>query len=163
MLISFLFLHENICCGYSLEAPRQGAFNEYHNICFHGEIRKILCGYPLLSVAMHTHTHTHTHTPTHTHTHTHNECKGKKYAQILIPRHVIVVGYYVFTLDICVSVRQSGSVCILFWININGFSPNLICVLILWRSALGLLMGKFWSNFDGVICPRDTHIFVSGW
>ena len=25
-----------------------------HNICFHREIRKILCGYPLLSVAMHT-------------------------------------------------------------------------------------------------------------
>ena len=24
-----------------------------HNICFHGELRKILCGYPLLSVAMH--------------------------------------------------------------------------------------------------------------
>ena len=23
-----------------------------HNICFHGEIGKILCGYPLLSVAM---------------------------------------------------------------------------------------------------------------
>ena len=23
-----------------------------NNICFHGEIRKILCGYPLLSVAM---------------------------------------------------------------------------------------------------------------
>ena len=23
-----------------------------HNICLHGEIRKILCGYPLLSVAM---------------------------------------------------------------------------------------------------------------
>ena len=23
-----------------------------HNICFHREIRKILCGYPLLSVAM---------------------------------------------------------------------------------------------------------------
>ena len=23
-----------------------------HNICFHGEIRKIICGYPLLSVAM---------------------------------------------------------------------------------------------------------------
>ena len=31
MLIPFLFLHKNICCG---------------------EIRKILCGYPLLSVAM---------------------------------------------------------------------------------------------------------------
>ena len=24
----------------------------YHNRCFRGEIRKILCGYPLLSVAM---------------------------------------------------------------------------------------------------------------
>ena len=23
-----------------------------YNICFHGEIRKIFCGYPLLSVAM---------------------------------------------------------------------------------------------------------------
>ena len=28
-LIVFLFLHENICCGYSLEAPRRGASNEY--------------------------------------------------------------------------------------------------------------------------------------
>ena len=52
MLISFLFLHKNICCGYLLEAPRLGASNEYHNICFCGEIRKILYGYPLLSVAM---------------------------------------------------------------------------------------------------------------
>ena len=25
-----------------------------HNICFRGKIRKILCGYPLLSVAMNT-------------------------------------------------------------------------------------------------------------
>ena len=25
----FLFLHENICCGYLLEAPCQGASNEY--------------------------------------------------------------------------------------------------------------------------------------
>ena len=29
LLISFLFLNENICCGYSLEAPCQGASNEY--------------------------------------------------------------------------------------------------------------------------------------
>ena len=27
--IFFLFLHKNICCGYSLEAPRRGASNEY--------------------------------------------------------------------------------------------------------------------------------------
>ena len=25
----------------------------------------------------------------------------------------------------------------------HGFSPNLVCALILWRSGLGLLMGKF--------------------
>ena len=28
-----------------------------HNICFCGEIRKLLCGYPLLSVAMHPQEH----------------------------------------------------------------------------------------------------------
>ena len=27
--IFFLFLHKNISCGYSLEAPQQGASNEY--------------------------------------------------------------------------------------------------------------------------------------
>ena len=36
------FLHENICCGFSIEAPHQGTFNEYHNISFYGEIRKII-------------------------------------------------------------------------------------------------------------------------
>ena len=66
VLIFFLFLHENIYCGYSLEAPYQGASNEYpqhmfsgrltkallmstHNICFRGEIRKIFTIYPPLS------------------------------------------------------------------------------------------------------------------
>ena len=29
VLILFLLLHENICYGYSLEAPRRGASNEY--------------------------------------------------------------------------------------------------------------------------------------
>ena len=27
--VFFLFLHENICCGYSLEVPWRGASNEY--------------------------------------------------------------------------------------------------------------------------------------
>ena len=26
-IIFFLFLHKNICCGYTLEAPRQGTSN----------------------------------------------------------------------------------------------------------------------------------------
>ena len=28
-------------------------------------------------------------------------------------------------------------------VNINGFSPNLVCALIMWRSGMGLLTGKF--------------------
>ena len=37
---------------YSLEALAEALLMSTHNICFHGEIRKILCGYPLLSGAM---------------------------------------------------------------------------------------------------------------
>ena len=29
-----LFLHENMSCGYSLEAPRRGASNEYPQLMF---------------------------------------------------------------------------------------------------------------------------------
>ena len=29
VLVFFLFLHKNICCGYSLEVPRGGTSNEY--------------------------------------------------------------------------------------------------------------------------------------
>ena len=36
----------------SLEAPRRGASNEHLQHMFKGEIRKILCGHPLLSGAM---------------------------------------------------------------------------------------------------------------
>ena len=31
--------------------------------------------------------------------------------------------------------------------NINGFLPNFVCALILWRSGLGLLMDKFRQIF----------------
>ena len=27
----------------------------------------------------------------------------------------------------------------------------------------GIAIGQISSNFDGVICPRHAHIFVSGW
>ena len=32
---------QNIDCEYSLELPRRGGSNEYHNLCFWAEIRKI--------------------------------------------------------------------------------------------------------------------------
>ena len=34
---------QNIDCGYSLEPPRWGGSNEYHNLGFWAEIRKIMC------------------------------------------------------------------------------------------------------------------------
>ena len=43
-------------------------------------------------------------------------------------------------------------------VNINGFSPNLVCALILWRSGLGLLMGKFPQIFTQ-LSARETPIF----
>ena len=36
----FLFLHENVCCGYSLEVPRRGASNEYPQHMFSCRIKK---------------------------------------------------------------------------------------------------------------------------
>ena len=38
VLIFFFFLLENIWCGYSLEAPHQGASNEYPQDMFHRKI-----------------------------------------------------------------------------------------------------------------------------
>ena len=50
----------------------------------------------------------------------------------------------------------------LFWtitlVNIIGFSPNLVCALILWRSALGLLTGKF-CLFLTALSSCSTSIF----
>ena len=55
MLISFLFLHENICCGYSLEASQQGASNEYPQHMFSWRNKKnimwiprLICSYVLV-------------------------------------------------------------------------------------------------------------------
>ena len=66
---------------------------------------------------------------------------------IFIPRHTTVAGYYGFTLDVRVSVCQSYGRPSVFrfrmiTLNINGFSPNLVCALILWRSGLGLLIPR---------------------
>ena len=55
LLIFFLFLHKKhmlwvLIRSASLEV--QGASNGYHNICFHGEIRKKITRFPLLSRPM---------------------------------------------------------------------------------------------------------------
>ena len=33
-IIFFLFLYENVCCGYSLEVPCRGTSNEYPQLMF---------------------------------------------------------------------------------------------------------------------------------
>ena len=53
--------------------------------------------------------------------------------------------------SVCLSIRQSYVRPFLFpddnWVNISGFSRNLVCVLLLRRSGLGLLLGKFRQSF----------------
>ena len=78
------------------------------------------------------------------------------------------MGYYAFMLDVsesvclsvCPSVIRLSVFC--FWmitrVKVNGFSPNLVCALILWRSCLESLMGKF-SQFFFELSARDTPIF----
>ena len=55
-MIFFLFLNENICCGYSLEVPQRGTSNEYHNM-FSLRNKKNIVIFQMkksaLSVAMH--------------------------------------------------------------------------------------------------------------
>ena len=48
MLISFLFLDENIHCGYPLEAPRRGASNEYPQHMFSSRNKKNIMWIPYL-------------------------------------------------------------------------------------------------------------------
>ena len=62
--------------------------------------------------------------------------------------------------SVCPSIVRPSVFCfrMITWVNINGFSPNLVCVLILWRSGLGLLMGKF-RQFLTQLSARDTPIF----
>ena len=90
---------------------------------------------------------------------------------VFIPRHTIVVGYYGFTLVdrvsvhphvrpsvIRTSVRPYFRFRAITCVNINGFSPNLVCALILWRSGLGLQTGKL-CQFLTELSARDASIF----
>ena len=62
----FLYRHEKICCGYSLEAPQRGASNEYPQHMFLWKTRekypRIIIKYSSLAPPPPP-PHTHTHTP----------------------------------------------------------------------------------------------------
>ena len=77
---------------------------------------------------------------------------------------MIVVGYYHFILVVLVSILLSACLLsvhpyfhfrMITWVNDCGLTPNLVCVLILWRSCLGLLMGKFRQFLTD--CLPGTH------
>ena len=40
VIIFFLYLHKNICCGYSLEVPCKGASNDYCQILLNNSSKK---------------------------------------------------------------------------------------------------------------------------
>ena len=52
VFIIYLYLHENICCGYSLEAPRWGASNEYPQLMYFLRNKNIFIGFLLLFGAL---------------------------------------------------------------------------------------------------------------
>ena len=61
-------------------------------------------------------------------------------------------------LSMCPSVRIFRMIT---WININGFSLNLVCALILWRSGLGLLIGEFHQFLTLSACDTSVLLFPS--
>ena len=45
------------------------------------------------------------------------------------------------------------------WVIVSGFSPNLVCALILWRCCMGLLMGNF-RQFFTELSASNASIFL---
>ena len=93
-----------------------------------------------------------------------------QYLRFFIPHHTTVAECNVFMLVVCVSVSLSVHPSVIrtsvflflddnFSINTNGFSPNLVCALILCRSDLGLLMGKVYQ-FLTELSACDTSVFL---
>ena len=48
----------------------------------------------------------------------------------------------------------------IIWVNVSWFSSDLVCVLMLWRSALGLLTSKICQFFTEL---SSHHIIVAGY
>ena len=92
------------------------------------------------------------------------------YLHLYTSRHTIVAVCYGFTLVVRVSVRLSAvrpsfrfrtyfRFRTITWVNINWFSPNFVCALILWRSGLGLLLNG--QRFDKHTIVTGYYCFTS--
>ena len=78
--------------------------------------------------------------------------------------NTVVVGYYGFMLEVfvyvhCTSVHLYFRCRMITWITVSGFSPYLVCAVILGKSGLGLLMGKFCQFFDSYL-PVNVSMFL---
>ena len=91
---------------------------------------------------------------------------------LFIPRHTIVAGYYGFTLVVPVSIRLSVRPSVRPSVRFSFPDDNLsklqwvftkfyMCIDIV-EIWFGIANGQISSVFDGVICPRHAHIFLSG-
>ena len=72
-----------------------------------------------------------------------------------------VLWYHVGCLCVRPSVRMSYVHPTVFSFPDDYLSKNLACALILSRSSLGLLIGKF-REFFTFTCPRQVRIFICG-
>ena len=83
------------------------------------------------------------------------------------PLYSIVMGYYGFMLEVCVSICPSFCPSVRFSFPNDNLSKHqwiftkfgmCIDIVEIW---FGMTNGQISSNFGGVICPRHAHIFVS--
>ena len=83
---------------------------------------------------------------------------------LFIPPHTIDAGYYGFTLVVRKSIRPS----VRFSFPDDNLSKHqwiftrLVMYIDIVEIWFGIAIGQISSIFDGVICPRYTHIFVFG-
>ena len=66
--------------------------------------------------------------------------------------------FFNFWQSYLLATRSYFSFRMITWVNINVFSPNLVCVFILWRFGLGLLMGNF-HQFLKELSAHKTSVF----
>ena len=122
ILLFFLFLHENICLGYSLEVSHWGYEWTLHQITGHW----VYYGEWLHLVEF---LHFYARPP-----HKWRGIMVSSWSSVCLFAHPLV----------CLSsVNLHFHFRIITWVNVIGFSPNMVYGLILWKSGLGLSVGKF--------------------
>ena len=72
----------------------------------------------------------------------------------IVNGQVLLIFRVLPTTDPCLHLRM------ILIVIIDGFSPNLVCALILWRSTLGMLMGKFCLFLTSSHLPGTLWLFI---